>query len=67
MRVNANAKDKLHDVAAFVQDGMADTADVFHRSVWTTRRSSCRSTRVFSYAIRTINVLFLTSSFLNSC
>src|ERR1700723_4519088 len=26
--------DKFHDVAAIVQDGMADTADVFDRSVW---------------------------------
>ena len=26
--------DKFHDVAALVQDGTADTADVFDRSVW---------------------------------
>jgi len=26
--------DRFHDVAALVHDGMADTADVFDRSIW---------------------------------
>jgi len=33
--------DKFHDVAAFVQDGMADTADVFARSVWKNNPKIC--------------------------